>query len=137
MKVANPLYDVVFKYLMQDMRVAKLVISNIIEQEIESLDFAFTELNRKLPDGGLTVLRIDFAAKIREPDGSSRLVIIELQKAKFPTDITRFRKYLGKQYQEDCNIQIDEKTQKKKRCPLSVFIFSGIISRTMTVRLFM
>ena len=38
MKVANPLYDVVFKYLMQDMRVAKLVISNIIEQEIESLD---------------------------------------------------------------------------------------------------
>ena len=49
MKVANPLYDVVFKYLMQDIRVAKLVISNIIEQEIESLDFAFTELNRKLP----------------------------------------------------------------------------------------
>ncbi|WP_339137936.1 MAG: hypothetical protein WGN25_07080 [Candidatus Electrothrix sp. GW3-4] len=35
MKVANPLYDVVFKYLMQDMRVAKLVISNIIEQEME------------------------------------------------------------------------------------------------------
>ena len=70
MKVANPLYDVVFKYLMQDMRVAKLVISNIIEQEIESLDFAFTELNRKLPAGGLTVLRIDFAAKIREPDSS-------------------------------------------------------------------
>ncbi|MCI5132104.1 MAG: hypothetical protein D3904_11420 [Candidatus Electrothrix sp. EH2] len=37
MKVANPLYDVVFKYLMQDMRVAKLVISNILEQEIASL----------------------------------------------------------------------------------------------------
>ncbi|WPD21577.1 MAG: hypothetical protein SD837_15375 [Candidatus Electrothrix scaldis] len=35
MKVANPLYDVVFKYLMQDMRVAKLVRSNIIEQEME------------------------------------------------------------------------------------------------------
>jgi hypothetical protein len=123
MKVANPLYDVVFKYLMQDMRVAKLVISNIIEQEIESLDFAFTELNRKLPDGGLTVLRIDFAAKIRELDGSSRLVIIELQKAKFPTDITRFRKYLGKQYQEESNIYLDEKTQKKKALPIiSIYI---------------
>ncbi|XCN71730.1 MAG: hypothetical protein Q3M24_15630 [Candidatus Electrothrix aestuarii] len=123
MKVANPLYDVVFKYLMQDMRVAKLVISNIIEQEIESLDFAFTELNRKLPDGGLTVLRIDFAAKIREPDGSSRLVLIELQKAKFPTDITRFRKYLGKQYQEDSNIHLDERTGKKKALPIiSIYI---------------
>ncbi|MCI5159494.1 MAG: hypothetical protein D3906_13890 [Candidatus Electrothrix sp. AUS1_2] len=123
MKVANPLYDVVFKYLMQDMRVAKLVISNIIEQEIESLDFAFTELNRKLPGGGLTVLRIDFAAKIREPDGSSKLVLIELQKAKFPTDITRFRKYLGKQYQEESNIQLDEKTGKKKALPIiSIYI---------------
>ncbi|MCI5143697.1 MAG: hypothetical protein D3909_18625, partial [Candidatus Electrothrix sp. ATG1] len=123
MKVANPLYDVVFKYLMQDMRVAKLVISNIIEQEIESLDFAFTELNRKLPGGGLTVLRIDFAAKIREPDGSSKLVLIELQKAKFPTDITRFRKYLGKQYQEESNIHLDEKTGKKKALPIiSIYI---------------
>jgi len=123
MKVANPLYDVVFKYLMQDMRVAKLVISNIIEQEIESLDFAFTELNRKLPEGGLTVLRIDFAAKIREPDGGSKLVLIELQKAKFPTDITRFRKYLGKQYQEESNIRLDEKTGKKKALPIiSIYI---------------
>ena len=69
MKVANPLYDVVFRYLMKDMRVAKLVISNIIEQEIESLEFGFTELDRKLPDGSLTVLRLDFSAKIREPDG--------------------------------------------------------------------
>ncbi|MCI5197685.1 MAG: hypothetical protein D3919_15985, partial [Candidatus Electrothrix sp. AW5] len=123
MKVANPLYDVVFKYLMQDMRVAKLVISHIIEQEIESLDFAFTELNRKLPNGGLTVLRIDFAAKIREPDGSSRLVLIELQKAKFPTDITRFRKYLGKQYQEESHIYLDEKTGRKKALPIiSIYI---------------
>ncbi|MCI5116998.1 MAG: hypothetical protein D3913_03360 [Candidatus Electrothrix sp. LOE1_4_5] len=123
MKVANPLYDVVFKYLMQDMRVAKLVISHIIEQEIESLDFAFTELNRKLPNGGLTVLRIDFAAKIREPDGSSKLVLIELQKAKFPTDITRFRKYLGKQYQEESNIRLDERTGKKKALPIiSIYI---------------
>ena len=125
MKVANPLYDVVFKYLMQDMRVAKLVISNIIEQEIESLDFAFTELNRKLPDGGLTVLRIDFAAKIREPDGSSKLVLIELQKAKFPTDITRFRKYLGKQYQEESNIYLDEKTGKKKALPIITIYILG------------
>jgi hypothetical protein len=123
MKVANPIYDVVFKYLMQDSRVAKLVISNIIKQEIESLDFGVTELNRKKTDGSLTVLRLDFTARIKQPDGSSKLVLIELQKAKFPTDITRFRKYLGKQYQEENNIYTDKKTGQKKALPIiSIYI---------------
>ncbi|MEA3297861.1 MAG: hypothetical protein U9R56_08360 [candidate division Zixibacteria bacterium] len=123
MKVANPIYDVVFKYLMKDTRVAKLVISNIIEQEIESLDFGFTELDKKKSDGSLTVLRIDFTAKIREADGSIKLVLIELQKAKFPTDITRFRQYLGKQYQEESNIYIDEQSRRKRAMPIiSIYI---------------
>ena len=39
MKIANPIYDVVFKYLMGDNKIAKLVISKIIGEEIESLDF--------------------------------------------------------------------------------------------------
>ncbi|MCK5517183.1 MAG: hypothetical protein KAI39_09940 [Desulfobulbaceae bacterium] len=123
MRVANPIYDVVFKYLMKDMRVAKLVISNIIEQEIESLDFSFTELSKKKTDGSLTVLRIDFAAKIKEPDGTTKLVIIEVQKAKFPTDITRFRKYLGNQYQDENNIYLDEQSQRKMAMPIiSIYI---------------
>lgn len=123
MRVANPLYDVVFKYLMKDSRVAKLVISNIIEKEIESLEFGCTELDRKLPDGSLTVLRLDFSVKIREADGSSQVVLIELQKAKFPTDITRFRKYLGKQYQSESNIYQDEQSCKRKALPIiSIYI---------------
>jgi hypothetical protein len=123
MRVANPLYDVVFKYLMKDMRVAKLIISNIIEKEIASLDFGFTELDRKLPDGSLTVLRLDFSAKIREADGSDKLVLIELQKAKFPADITRFRKYLGKQYQSDSNIYTDKHSHRRKAMPIiSIYI---------------
>ncbi|WP_446009366.1 hypothetical protein [Candidatus Electrothrix sp.] len=46
-----------------------------------------------------------------------------MQKAKFPTDITRFRKYLGKQYLEESNIHLDEKTGKKKALPIiSIYI---------------
>ena len=30
MLIANPIYDVVFKYLMEDSKIAKLVISSII-----------------------------------------------------------------------------------------------------------
>ncbi len=30
MQIANPIYDVVFKYLMEDAKIAKLLISSII-----------------------------------------------------------------------------------------------------------
>ena len=37
-KIANPIYDVVFKYMMEDNAVAKLLVSSIIGEEIVSLD---------------------------------------------------------------------------------------------------
>ena len=37
MQVANPIYDVVFKYLLDDQKVAKLLLSALLEQEVEEL----------------------------------------------------------------------------------------------------
>lgn len=39
MKIANPVYDVVFKYLMDDNKIVKSVIPKIIRRRIESIDF--------------------------------------------------------------------------------------------------
>ena len=39
MQIANPIYDVVFKHLMEDAKIAKLLISSIIGEEIETLEF--------------------------------------------------------------------------------------------------
>jgi hypothetical protein len=52
----------------------------------------------------LTVYRLDFSAKIKTAEGHKN-VIIELQKAKFPADIMRFRKYLGEQFSNKENFQ--------------------------------
>jgi hypothetical protein len=41
---------------------------------------------------------MDFAARVVQPNGEEKLVLIEIQKAKFATDIMRFRRYLGQQY---------------------------------------
>ena len=111
MLIANPIYDVVFKYLLEDNKIAKLLIGAIIGEKIETLDFRpqeyATELDKpkkikskKLRNlsPNLTVYRLDFSAKIRNADGTFRLVVVELQKAKYPTDIMRFRRYLGGQY---------------------------------------
>jgi len=105
MLIANPIYDVVFKYLFEDKSIAMKFLSLILEKEIIKLDFRPTELNTKIEANKsfLTIYRIDFSAKIRNSDASEELVIIEIQKAKFHTDIMRFRRYLGSQYMSDNN----------------------------------
>jgi hypothetical protein len=97
MYIANPIYDVVFKYLMEDNEVAKLIISKIINEEIIKLDFLPQENIVSVDVKKFTVYRLDFKAVIKTETGD-KTVIIEVQKAKFPTDIMRFRKYLGQQY---------------------------------------
>jgi hypothetical protein len=125
MKVANPIYDVVFKYLLDDKKIAMLIISKILNEDIVSLDFRPTELKKKLSAHDLTVFRIDFAATIKQPDGSQKIVIIEIQKAKFHTDIMRFRKYLGSHYQDKNNVYNDENTGKTIALPIISLYFLG------------
>ena len=98
MIVANALYDVVFKYLMEDRSIAKLLLSGLLQTEVTDLELKPQEYATDIKDKVLTVYRIDFKARIRLKDGKEQLVLIELQKAKFATDIMRFRRYLGKQY---------------------------------------
>ncbi|HHS95168.1 MAG TPA: hypothetical protein ENJ45_01155, partial [Phaeodactylibacter sp.] len=68
MKIANPIYDVVFKYLMEDSKVAKIFLSSLTSMEIVSLEFLPQELSdtnegtdRTIP---ISIYRLDFAAKI-------------------------------------------------------------------------
>ena len=105
MEIANPIYDVVFKYMMEDNTVAKLVVSSIIGEDVVSLAPSPQEYTRekdkdKEKEGipNITVYRLDFSAKIRLSDGQYKVVIIEMQKAELPTDIMRFRRYIGEQY---------------------------------------
>ena len=112
MHIANPIYDVVFKYLMEDAKIARLLISSIIGEEIEELDFCSQEFTSDIDknrlegnSGTLTVYRLDFNARIRTEAGLKN-VMIELQKAKFATDIMRFRNYLAGQYSSHNNTQI-------------------------------
>jgi hypothetical protein len=124
MRAANPIYDVVFKYLMGDMRVARLILSKILDQEVEYLNLRPTEFRKKI-GLNLTVFRIDFSAKIRQADGSHKLVLIEIQKAKLPTDIMRFRKYLGGHYQDQNNVYETDNGSREKALPIICIYFLG------------
>jgi len=108
MEIANPIYDVVFKYMMEDNSVAKLLVSSIIGEEVISLEPKPQEYTKEkdenhnnLPES-LTVYHLDFSAKIKTPEGH-RVVLIEMQKASLHTDIMRFRGYIGQQYINENN----------------------------------
>lgn len=98
MKIINPLYDLAFKYLMENNKLAKKILSVILDEEIAELELSQQETALADKSRGLTLLRLDFKALIRNPDGTQKIVLIELQKSKFPTDIIRFRNYLGASY---------------------------------------
>jgi len=100
MLIANPIYDTVFKYLMEDSRVARLIISTIIDAEIDELVFTPRERTAHIPSLGVTVFRLDFSAVIRTVEGERRNVLIELQKADGGEDVRRFRRYLAENYYE-------------------------------------
>ena len=129
MHVANPIYDVAFKYLLEDSKVAKLILSAIIGEDILELEFSAQEhivevnplIKEKTP---LTVCRIDFSAKIKTDTGF-KTVIIELQKAKLQSDIMRFRRYLGLQYQNPGN-SYDDKQEKARQIYCIYFLDYGM-----------
>ena len=98
MLIANPIYDTVFKYLMDDLPVAKLIISTIIGEEIEELAFKQRERSTQIAALGVSIFRLDFSAVIKTSDGGKKNVIIELQKADGGEDIPRFRRYLAENY---------------------------------------
>ncbi|NOX48706.1 MAG: hypothetical protein GXO89_17190, partial [Chlorobi bacterium] len=121
MLIANPIYDVVFKYLLDDNKIAKIFISAIIDEEVEKLEYKPLEHRVQIDKGaGFTVYHIDFSATIKTKEGEHKQVIIEIQKAKFSSDIMRFRKYLGLQYMDDNNYVKEPNAPYKKKMALPI-----------------
>ena len=99
--IANPLYDYAFKYLMEDNEVARKFISAIIGEEVIELAFSpqeYVNTTENMDNPEWKYCRLDFIARIRTDKGI-KAVMIEVQKVSIGTDIRRFRRYLGSQYQ--------------------------------------
>ena len=84
MIIANPIYDVVFKRLMENKQVAKFFIGTLLEQTVERLEvcqqeFIYDNVEKPLllP---LSLLRLDFIATVCTQEGELKKVLIEIQK---------------------------------------------------------
>jgi hypothetical protein len=132
--IANPIYDVVFKNLMTTGKdtnrdIAGYFVGTILGEEIEDIvllpqEYSYhtklsEELKQQKGSDTLTLIRLDFVATIRTKSGEHKKVLIEIQKSKKHTDLSRFRTYLGEQYK-----QTDTKKEKgdKPEDPLPIVI---------------
>ena len=106
MKVANPIYDIVFKYMMEDERIARTILSALLKVEVLAVEVRPHEYSDDTHDN-LSVFRIDFGATIRDAEGNQKLILIELQKTWLETETLRFRQYLGVRYSNPKNMQSD------------------------------
>ncbi len=98
MRIANPLYDNAFKYLMSNDRLARKVLSVILDREVLDLELTQQEVVVEDNERQFTLYRLDFKARIRTENGGTEIVLIELQKSKLPTNVLRFRSYLSAAY---------------------------------------
>ena len=104
MKIANPIYDIVFKYLMEDERIARTILSALLKVDVVAVEVRPHEYSDDNRDS-LSVFRIDFGATVRDADGKEKLILIELQKTWLETETLRFRQYLGVHYSNPKNMR--------------------------------
>ncbi len=101
MVIANPLYDVVFKRMMENDRVAKFFIGTLLDEIIETVQVRPQEFTYTNELALLAVFRLDFIATIKTAEGASKKVLIEIQKANNLHDLMRFRNYLAEHYKRE------------------------------------
>ncbi len=120
MIIANPIYDVVFKRMLENERVARFFIGTLLEETITSVEVKPQEFTYTNELAALAVFRLDFIATIVTAGGESRKVLIEIQKAQNEVDLMRFRNYLAEQYKKE-----DIVNQEKVVLPITTIYILG------------
>jgi hypothetical protein len=120
MLIANPIYDVVFKRMMENEKVAKFFIGTLLNQNIEHIEVKPQEFTYADELVGLAVFRLDYIATLKTEDGTFKKILIEIQKARNYIDLMRFRNYLAEQYKKE-----DEIEGQKEVLPITTIYILG------------
>jgi hypothetical protein len=116
--IANPIYDVVFKRLMDDTENARFFIETLLDQEVSNVEFKpqeypvpeyiISRISKESPhlSGTTKFYRLDFIATIKTATDDYQKVLIEVQKGKKSLDILRFRNYLAEQYKRTDEVDV-------------------------------
>ena len=122
MVIANPIYDTIFKRLMENRHIVSYFIKTLTGEqliEVATIPQEYTyhakvkkkktrQADEEIEEYDvLSVIRYDFVATIRNSDGETKKIIIEIQKSSKPAHLLRFRTYLGEQYRRTDIVKVD------------------------------
>ena len=113
MNVLNPIFDTSFKYLMEDDKSARILLSSLLKKKVVKLEHRpqeFLDQYRGEQAKDFNVYRLDYVAKIVLEDGTEEDVCIELQKVWLKSELMRFRRYIAGQYADPHNLCQDGET---------------------------
>ena len=107
-RIANPIYDAAFKYLMDEPRVAKILIAAVLKIDKKDILELTPDRNEIITTkrDEINACRLDFSVRIQTSTGV-KSVYIELQKAWAKGEMKRFRSYLAAQYTRASNVGKD------------------------------
>ena len=115
--IPNPVYDVIFKYLMEDKESAKIILSTLLNEKIIELEFKPLSHSETVKDPDskqlVRLFHLDFIATIELSNGETEMVMIELQKSNKTSDIFRFKEYIMRNFQEKKKIDFFSKKENK------------------------
>jgi len=138
MKLLNPLFDSVFKYIMEDIEVAKTLISAIIKKEIKELYPApqeATGTKLKIKYAQLEIYRQDYVAivKSKSEDGNEKYekIVIEVQKSPFIPELGRFRNYLADKYRKKSSIPETENSTEVYLPIKTIYLVEEIFNKNL------
>ena len=120
--VVNPIYDCVFKYLMEDERIAKTLLTALLKKEVVSVEMRRHE-HTNTTRNNISMFRIDFAARVKDENGEEKLMLI--QKTWVETEMLRFRRYLAAQYNAQENMLKVEKGERQFAIPMVAIYLLG------------
>ncbi|NJN77116.1 MAG: hypothetical protein HC803_01305 [Saprospiraceae bacterium] len=138
MRILNPIYDTVFKYLMEDIEIAKGLIASIIEQDVVELVTAPQEETSILLEAkymSLAIRRLDYVAHIKSinTDGTEvyEKVMIEVQKSPFVPEIGRFRNYLAEKYKGKSVVPSKNGTEEKYLPLKTIYLIEDVFNKNL------
>jgi hypothetical protein len=147
MIIANPIYDIIFKRLMENRRIARFFVETIIGEHVEEIamvpqEYTYYSRVRKDKDKKkaetenpdkewevLSLIRFDFVATIRNADGENKKVLIEIQKSNKADDLRRFRTYLGEQYKRLDMVEVASGKVEKALPIISIYLLGFTIPK--------
>ena len=124
MRIANPLFDAVVKFLLEDYKIAIGFVSRLLGVEVIAVEIKAQETIFQTSKG-LKVMRLDFNILVETKAGKFRKLLLEVQKGKSGFSIRRFRSYIGMHYTHPDLVPTRKKTLKEGDLPITIVYILG------------